>query len=198
MCPRAPSPDFGPKGCYIGPEENWEQGGFCPSSHLRLWEKITSQAARSQPGKPAAPLWPGWVAATPHAWKQLRVCGTSSQSGEDPAAEDAVVDKRPGVSWSTRGRHRGAGKGDQASESKHLRAQARGAAGTLPEASPAVLSPEGSWAATPSREGRGWSCCAPTDPCPPPPSHFLHHKHPGWEGVGPCGTRKVRLPKATG
>lgn len=80
MCPRAPSPDFGPKGCYIGPEENWEQGGFCPSSHLRLWENITSQAALSQPGKPgpcSSPMaWmgcsdPTCLEAADSLWDQL-------------------------------------------------------------------------------------------------------------------------------
>lgn len=77
------------------------------------------------PGCPQ-PTWETWplqllygldgFAATRHAWKQLTVCGTSSQSGEDPAAEAVVVDKRPGVTWSTRGRRRGAGNGDRASQ----------------------------------------------------------------------------------
>lgn len=172
MCPRAPSPDFGPKGCYVGPEENWEQRGFCPSSHLRLWEKITSQAARSQPGKPGPCSSPmAWMAcsdptcleAADSLWDQLTVCGTSSQSSEDPAAEAVVVDKRPGVTWSTRGRHRGAGKGDWASQRASTPGPSQeGPPG--PEASPVVLSPEGSWAATPSREWRGWTAVHPQTP----------------------------------
>ena len=30
---------------WVDREENWEQGGFCPGSHLGLWKEISTQGA---------------------------------------------------------------------------------------------------------------------------------------------------------